>query len=165
VTASCDAIVVLGARIQPDGLPGPAVRRRVERAALAFEQGIAPIVVPSGGRRWHGHLEAGSMRSMLVKLGVPEDRIVIEGASMTTAENALFTTRLASQRRWSHLAVVTCAWHIPRAVLDFRRCGLDVMPIAASGGTSTLRERAVRSVKEWTCTRLDGVRLRMRVPR
>jgi len=158
VTARCDAIAVLGARVLPSGLPSPALQRRLERARLAFEQGVAPVVVAAGGKRWWGHSEAVSMKRWLEQLGVPSDCIELEQLSENTAENAFYLTRLANNRGWKRLAIITCDWHLPRATLDFRRCHMDVWPIPAIT-PARLPERAYYGVREWVCSRLDGARL------
>jgi uncharacterized SAM-binding protein YcdF (DUF218 family) len=122
------------------------------------------MVVPSGGKRWHGHIEANSMRNALVIMGVPPDRILLETSSMNTAENALFTTHLAMQHGWTRLAVVTCPWHLPRAIVDFHRCGMDVIPIAADQPAFSHWYGAYHKVRESICTRIDGVRLWGKTP-
>jgi len=136
----------------------------LERAALAFDDGVAPLVVVSGGKCWHGRTEAESMRDALIMLGIPPNHIVCEMLSQTTAENAIFTTRMARRNQWNHLGIVTCPWHLPRAVLDFQRCGMTVTPIPAAPGTSTPTERACLAVREWTCRHLDRVRMLRNTP-
>ena len=155
---------MLGAFVEPDGSLGAALQRRVHAAAGAFKQGIAPTVVATGGKRWRGHVEAHRMRDTLVKLGVPDESIVLETASHNTAENAFFTTRIANQRGWKHIAVVTCPWHLPRAVLNFQRCGMRVTEIPSLSTQTSRRERACLTAKEWTCSHLDAVRLWVRLP-
>lgn len=161
---AADAIVVLGARIRPDGLPGPAAGRRVVQAVQLFEQGLAPVVVPSGGRRWHGHMEAISMLRMLQRLGVPKSAIVVEPFALSTLENAYFSTRLARLRRWRRLTVVTCPWHMPRAMANFEACGVDVLPRPTPKAPASFRARAYMHARECTCRRLDSLRLRVRFP-
>lgn len=155
----CDAIVVLGARILSDGRCGPAARRRVEAGALAFERGVAPVVVVTGGRRWDGQMEAVSMGRLLSRLGVPEEAIVLEPFALSTSENAYFTVRHGRLRGWRRFAVVTCSWHLRRAVQDFRLCGAEVIPMPADSGSGAIERRVIRSIKERTSMRLDALRL------
>ena len=161
---SADAIVVLGARIQPDGLPAAAARRRVERAAELFKLDAAPFVVPTGGKRWHGHVEALSMRNSLRRLGIPDEAIVLEPFALSTAENAYFSTRIARLRRWERLVVVTCPWHMRRAEADFAACGLDIVAGPTCMPSLTLPTRTYLHAKERTCIELDALRLRARFP-
>jgi len=46
-----DAIVTLGARVGPDGQPGPDLRVRTLHAVSLYQQGLAPYVVCTGGYR------------------------------------------------------------------------------------------------------------------
>ena len=49
--ASCDAIVVLGASVLPDGSLSPILQKRVDAAIDLYFRGVAPIVVMSGDGR------------------------------------------------------------------------------------------------------------------
>ena len=44
-----DVIVVLGAAPLPDGRPGPAMVRRVERGVELYREGRAPWLLMTGG--------------------------------------------------------------------------------------------------------------------
>jgi uncharacterized SAM-binding protein YcdF (DUF218 family) len=68
------------------------------------------------------------MRDLLVQLGSPADRILVEGDSQTTYENATFTKRLLEQRHIGEVVLVTEAFHMPRALGVFRNAGLAVIP-------------------------------------
>lgn len=121
-----DAIVVLGCRVGGDGALSPAAARRVKGAATLFEAGSAPIVVPSGGKRWAGAVEALAFAARLEAWGVPRDAVYPELSSLTTTENALYAAALVSRLVGTRprLIVVTCSWHLPRALESFRRFGL-----------------------------------------
>ena len=62
------------------------------------------------------------MRQFLVALGVPEDRIVMEGKSLNTIENMRETRALVGTAR---VALVTSGYHMPRALRLARRAGLN----------------------------------------
>ena len=150
--------------MQRNGGLGGAAGRRVLRGSETYGRGIAPVVVVSGGRRWHGCVEADVMRDALVALGVPDSAIIREMSSLNTAQNAAYVTRLSLLRGWRHLAIVTCHWHLPRAVSDFQTCcgphGIKITAIAAASGSSSLVDRVHRAAKEAVCLRLDAIRLR-----
>lgn len=161
---SVDAIVVLGARIEADGSPGAALARRLTSATNVFERGLAPTILVSGGARWHGHIEAIAMRRFLIELGVPDDAVLIEPLARSTAENAFFCARVARSQGWRSLAVVSCPWHLPRALRNFERCGIPAVPIAAEAGPANRGHTILRDAKERTCTFLDAIRLSSRFP-
>jgi cyclophilin family peptidyl-prolyl cis-trans isomerase/vancomycin permeability regulator SanA len=126
-----DAIAVLGCRVLADGSPSPALARRVALAAVAFERGVAPLLVACGGRAWPGgHVEALVIDAGLRARGVPASAIVHELCSLSTMENAAFCAELVRRRAPGkpRVLVATCAWHLPRALGAFRRAGLDALP-------------------------------------
>jgi uncharacterized SAM-binding protein YcdF (DUF218 family) len=142
-----DALVLLGCRVEPASLPGPA-ERRVERAARAFHDGLAPLVVVSGGRRWHGALEAERLAAALVARGVPESALLREEQSRNTLENARCTRALLALAGRTRIGLVSCDWHLPRALWIFRRAGFEVEPLPAPSPPVPLHRRALRSFRE-----------------
>lgn len=136
-----DAVVVLGCRVGAGGVLIGAAERRVARAATAYHDGLAPIVLVSGGKRWDGLREADAFAAALVALGVPETAILRERRSHSTRQNARFSAGMARASGFGRLALVTCDWHLPRAAAAFRRSGFDVEPIPALAPESVRRAR------------------------
>jgi len=153
-----DAIVVLGCRVHPGGSLRGALARRVERAARAYEDGQAPRVIVSGGRVWEDAVEADVMALGLEALGVPAARIVRERCSMSTKDNARFVARLLRRFSLEHVAVVSCPWHLTRALLLFDREGIRAEGLGAAPGDATAWERLYWNARERVCMRLDGVK-------
>lgn len=156
---SFDAIVVLGCRVfrKSDAPLHGALGRRVSTALRAFEERGADKLVACGGRSWDGRLEADAMARELIRLGAPADRVVRERCSMSTAENATYAAELARRHAWRSVAIVTCSWHLPRALLLFRREGLVCEGIGADGPDPGLLGRTYRVIRERICMKLDGV--------
>jgi uncharacterized SAM-binding protein YcdF (DUF218 family) len=144
--------VVLGCRVTFDdeGRLAGALGRRVARAAaLHARHGDGEtVVVASGGRRWSGHVEADAMARELVLRGVPEKQVVRERCSLSTADNARFAAAVLARRGMSGGAVVTCAWHVPRAVALFEQRGLRVEGVAAAAGEARWTHRIWRWGRE-----------------
>lgn len=147
-------VVVLGCAVRLDRrgrLGGGALSRRLDAAALAYADGAgAPtVVVASGGRRWGEAVEADVMAAELVARGVPAGAIVRERCSLSTAENARFSAALLERRGLRRAAIVSCAWHLPRALALFRRAGMEVVAIpAADGGPIPWRSSVWRWARE-----------------
>jgi uncharacterized SAM-binding protein YcdF (DUF218 family) len=72
--------------------------------------------------------EAVYTRELLREWGVPADRIVIEGESRNTYENALETKRLLEARGLRKVLLVTSARHMPRALGLFQGAAIDAVP-------------------------------------
>jgi uncharacterized SAM-binding protein YcdF (DUF218 family) len=150
------AIVVLGCGVAFDAegrLTGALGRRVATAAAIHARRGDGEtVVVASGGRRWSGRVEADAMARELLLRGVPERAVVRERCSLSTADNARFATAALARRGIAEAAVVTCAWHLPRAVALFERRGLRVEGVPAPGGEA----RWIRRVWRWGRERVLG---------
>ncbi|MGD0676961.1 MAG: YdcF family protein [Polyangiaceae bacterium] len=130
------AIVVLGCavRLGADGRLRPgALERRLEAALRARATGGTDdtVFVVSGGRRWGESLEADVMARELASRGVAPATVVCERSSLSTLDNARFSAAILERRGIVSAAVVTCAWHLPRALEHFARSGIDATGFAA----------------------------------
>ncbi|HET9956423.1 MAG TPA: ElyC/SanA/YdcF family protein [Polyangiaceae bacterium] len=158
-----DVIVVLGCRVPASGPLGGAAARRARRAAQAYREGLAPWILASGGKIWGGRSEAHAFRSQLVEAGVPEQQVICELESLSTRGNAREVARLCAERAFRRIAVVTCEWHMPRALRAFARHGVDAHPLPAPAPDSP-RHRYLELVQSW----LDAALFRLergRAPR
>lgn len=107
-----DALVVLA---------GDHSGARVEAAAALFQAGCVPTgpFVVSGGPIYGELTWAELMRDQAVRLGVPRERIVLQGRSRTTTEDALLSAPLLQGAR--RVVLVTSPSHSRRAAGEFRR--------------------------------------------
>lgn len=76
--------------------------RVAERGAELFLNGYAPLIIFSGGlgkltRNWLKS-EADRFAEVAIKMGVPEDKIIIENKSTNTGENILFTKKILAKQ-------------------------------------------------------------------
>ncbi len=103
-------------------------------AWLAHRTGL-PVIV-SGGRvlQMESTLAEDMARVMEHELGVA--RVTREARSRTTWENALYTAQLLGAGRAHRVAIVTHASHMPRAVLSFRKAGLEPVPMPTVANAS-----------------------------
>lgn len=143
------AILVLGARVRAGGSAGPALLRRLERAARAAREWPDAVVVVCGGRAWDGIVEADVMARVLREHGLDEHRIVRERLSLTTIENLREGAALLRGRGvHGTVAIVTCDWHLPRAMTIARALGLVANECPAAAPRTPLPRRAARAVRE-----------------
>jgi len=153
---SFQVVAVLGCKLE-GGRLAHASLRRIERAAQAYQELRPELVIASGGKAWDGTLEADAMRHGLIARGVPEVRVIAERQSQTTRGNARFVATLVAARlpREAILHVVTCDWHMPRALRLFRRYGIEARPIAATTPSRALHLSVARNLREHGSTALD----------
>lgn len=122
-------IVVLGFQLHPDGSMSEELVGRCEVAlACAEKYPRALIALTGGGTAWQNPAatEAGVMARWLTERGVSAERLLIEDASLTTGDNAVFTSRLLAERcpQVKTLAVVSSDYHVPLGVLLFQEQAL-----------------------------------------
>jgi uncharacterized SAM-binding protein YcdF (DUF218 family) len=116
--AGYDLIVVPGCAVWPGGQPSPRFERRISFAIELWQQGLAPLLLFTGGLGRHPPAEGEAAAAMARRLGVPGDAIRIEARSTSTEENARNSARLLSGDR---LLLVTDTYHLWRARRVFLR--------------------------------------------
>lgn len=106
-----------------------AADRLTEAALLAHRLPEARIVVSGGAGQVIRAEQAGAddVARWLAGVGIAKARIVVEGQSLTTHENALLTRALVTPKPGERWLLVTSAAHMPRSVGAFRRQGFDVI--------------------------------------
>lgn len=103
---------------------------RITHAAHLWHEGLAPLVIVSGGV-WPSSpqkpAEAVWMQQLLLQLGIPQQNIWLETTSTTTRENVRGVADLLQRNdSGGRLALVTSASHMPRAYRNAERAGLTV---------------------------------------
>jgi len=127
------AVVVLGAQVRGPDDPAPAVRRRVAHGVEVLGRSGSAWLVLAGGVGEAGVSEASVMAGLAARLGVAGERLVLEEESASTLEQAVAVARLARERGWPRVVVVTDRYHLSRALFLFRRMGLAAGGDAARG--------------------------------
>jgi len=93
VLAKSDCILALGSHDL----------RVADRVAELYHQGLAPLVIMSGGlgnftQEIWTEPEADKFATIAIEKGVPEEAILIENKSTNTGENILFTQKLLKEK-------------------------------------------------------------------
>jgi uncharacterized SAM-binding protein YcdF (DUF218 family) len=118
-------------------------------AWLHHRLGKVPVLA-SGGNPGPPHVEsfAATMKRVLTGAGVPPESVWLEERSRSTYENALFTAGILREKGIRQIALVTDAYHMPRAERCFRKQGLNVAP--APSGFRTFDFNAEEFVPGWS---------------
>ncbi|MEO7092628.1 MAG: YdcF family protein, partial [Polyangiales bacterium] len=128
------AILVLGGRVLSNGRASGALARRIAVGADAARRWPEAAVVACGGRAWDGVVEADVIARELVAAGIDGARIERERLSLTTRENLIEArVRLLARGVRGPVAVVTCGWHLPRALSIASRLGVEAIGVPAEG--------------------------------
>lgn len=133
-----DSIVLLGGGVSGQvadltgaGFPLEGMLPRLVTAVRLQRQLGVPVVV-SGGKVFDSlDAEAPIVARILSDLGVPREKILEEGKSRNTVENALRTMEILESKGLRRSLLVTSAYHMPRAVTAFEKAGVPVTPVPA----------------------------------
>lgn len=129
--------------------PGTYSALRVLEAARVYRLLNKPLVIASGGivdPRRQLTSEADVMRTALIQLGVPADRIVLEPESRNTHDQAVLVKPLLQAHRVERFVLVTSVTHMKRSVGAFRSESLEPIPSAAS---CCLWQTPIAGVSRW----------------
>lgn len=134
--AAPDGIIVLGGaanaelsaeRIWPvlseaaERLTTPiALMRKYPEARLVFSGGSAALL-------GFPYSEAKVAKQFWNDAGLDDSRVIYEGRSRNTLENAVFTRELVQPKAGERWLLVTSAMHMPRAIGVFRKAGFPVI--------------------------------------
>jgi len=118
------AIVVLGAA-QYNGRPSPVLRARLDHALGLYREGLAPIIVVTGGVGV-GDTTSEAMvgRRYLMVHGVPAEGVAAEAVGRTTTASMDAVARWLRGRKISRVILVSDPFHMFRLRLEARRTAL-----------------------------------------
>ena len=130
-----DVIIMLGGGATLDTpnvhgqghLSGFAANRLLTCVQLYHKLNL-PILVSGGKVLETTGSEADIAKTILIGLGVPENKIIVENQSLNTTENARFTKVLLEQYGFIQPILVTSAFHMERSILQFEKVKLSVIP-------------------------------------
>jgi uncharacterized SAM-binding protein YcdF (DUF218 family) len=125
-----DAVLVLGGFMSPTKEVG--LVQEWSEAAERFEAGVAlarvgkapKLLFPGDPRGSEG---SAARREALLR-GIEEARVEVIGAVGNTADEAEQLRRFAKQQGYRRVILVTSAFHMPRAMLQFRGAGVELVP-------------------------------------
>ena len=120
-TAGC--IVVLGAA-EYAGHPSPVYRARLDHAYELFAQGLAPIIIISGGAGNDPKYSEGQVgRDYLLSRGVPDVNLIAETQAANTDESTQRVAVIMRRNGLESALLVSDAYHLFRASRMMQRQG------------------------------------------
>lgn len=87
-----------------------------------------PILLSGGQVYSDSGSEALISERILKSLGVPDEKILTETKSVNTTQNAIFSAEILREKKFTRPILVTSAFHMKRAVLNFSRQNFEVIP-------------------------------------
>ena len=140
-----DAIVVMGAA-QYDGRPSPQLAARLDHVVELWDEGLAPVVVVTGGKREGDRFtEAEASTRYLIERGVPASVILQETEAHNSYDSLVGVHDLLAARGADRVLLVSDPYHSSRIRLVAQELGLQayVSPTRTSpvtGGEALRKE-------------------------
>ena len=123
---SADAIVVFGAA-EYVGHPSPVYRARLDHAYQLFRQGLAPLIITTGGSGKDVKFSEGQVgRDYLAERGVPDVNLIAETQAGDTEESAKRVAVIMDANDLKSALLVSDAYHMYRAKRMMEREGIAV---------------------------------------
>ncbi len=122
-----DFIVVLGGGAYNSGYLKASSYKRLITAFLLHRRTGKPLIL-SGGASIGVIPEARVMKQLLLEFGVEERDIIADLRSRDTFENARYVKEICDRVGCKSITLVTSAFHMRRALMVFRKTGLEVQP-------------------------------------
>lgn len=120
-----DAIVVLGAA-QYNGRPSAVLRARLDHAIGLYNQGVAPVLVTTGGAgRDLRFTEGGVGRAYAISQGAPASAILSEEEGRSSWQSLRNVAEILEARGWRRIVLVSDPFHMTRLKLMALGLGLE----------------------------------------
>ena len=127
-----DVIIILGARVRPDGTLSNSLEYRMQTALAAYEAGYADRFIVCGAQGGDEPCtEASAMKAYLIEHGVPEASVFMDDQSFNTRQNIDHAKAIMDEQGFSTAIVVTNAYHVARAKALCRDAGIEALGAAA----------------------------------
>lgn len=137
-----EAIVVLGAA-QYNGRPSRVLAARLDHAADLYQQGLAPVVVVTGGRAEGDRFtESGASANYLHGKGVPDDAILREVQGRNSWQSLAASARFLKAQGIHDVVLVSDPFHAARINGMAKELGLEA-------ATSPTRSSPIQGADEF----------------
>jgi len=121
-----DALVVFGAA-EYSGRPSPVFRARLDHALDLFRQGVAPVIITTGGAAADPHYSEGGVgHDYLMSRGVPDFKLIAETQSSDTAQSAVRVAVIMRANHMNTCVAVSDAYHVFRVRKMLEHEGVQV---------------------------------------
>ena len=129
-------LVALGFQLNPDGTMKDELISRLGVVLESAKKYPNSLVVCTGGgtaTENEDATESGRMAEWLIENGIAAERVIVEDKSLTTAQNAIYTYEILSEKypQVSKIAIISSDYHIATGVLLF---GAEAMLTADKAG-------------------------------
>jgi vancomycin permeability regulator SanA len=119
-----DVAVVPGTAVSHNGVPGPILRARLDRAIELYRAGKFPLIIVSGATEVGGYDEAAAMSNYLVEKQVPVTVIIQDKIGAHTSDTGRDVAAIMTARNLHSVMIVSQYYHITRMKLALKYAGI-----------------------------------------
>jgi uncharacterized SAM-binding protein YcdF (DUF218 family) len=132
---AADAIVVFGAA-EYSGHPSPVLRARLDHAFELFQQGLAPVVITTGGAASDPSFSEGGVGvNYLERRGIPERNLIAETQGSDTSQSAVRVAVIMRANGLHSCVAVSDAYHVFRIKRLLEHEGISPVYVAPRPGS------------------------------
>lgn len=140
------AIVVLGAA-QDNGIPTPILAERITQAKLAYESGLAPLIIAvGGGQKGDLSTEATASRNTLINERVPRSRVIALPIGTDTLSSTIAYVSYMKLHQLTSVIIATDPYHCFRAMAEVRHFGISATCAQSRSGPGSLKSTGFRYI-------------------
>jgi len=158
MTRPADAVMILGARVHPNGQLSDMLHDRTLTALEVYQAGQAKKILVSGDHGQVEYDEVNAIKDWLLAEGVPVADIFLDHAGFDTYDSMVRAKKIFGV---NSLIISTQNFHLPRAVYLAQSQNLDAIGIIADRQQYALagynnRREALARVKAWLNVALNS---------
>lgn len=141
----CDAIIVLGAGVRPDGTPSDILVDRLQTSVEVFNEGINDKFILSGDHGRDGYNEVRAMKDYVMKNeGVNEKDVFMDHAGFSTYDTMYRAKEIFDVKK---AIIVTNEYHLPRSIYVARKLGIEAYGVKSDIRQYQLMDRYTKREK------------------
>lgn len=129
---NADCVIVLGARVWPDGEVSNSLAYRLDAALAAYQAGRVKKFIVTGARGGDEPVaEAVASRDYLMARGVPESDILLDANSYDTVQNLQHAKAIMQENGLQTALLCTSDYHITRSMWICGEVGIQASALPA----------------------------------
>jgi vancomycin permeability regulator SanA len=141
-----DAIVVLGAA-EDNGNPTPILAQRITQARMAYESGLAPVIITvGGGQKGDIYTEASASYRSLLSQGFTKKHLVELPVGKDTLTSTIAYVAYMKLHNWKSVIITTDPYHCYRAVAEASDLGVQASCNPVQAGPGSLGATGIRYI-------------------
>lgn len=120
-----DVAVVLGSKVNSDGLPSPRLMARLNKSIQLYKDKMTRHIIVSGGTGKEGFDESEVMKEYLITHGIPKSAIITDSQGANTQSTAQQSALLMKKYGFKSALIVSQYFHLSRTRMAFKQCGIS----------------------------------------